>query len=94
MHIVDLVWLPDVIDKLDWKHNVKPEEVDEILFGSPIYRKVQKGHIPGEDVYAAMGQTDSGRYLIVFFIYKTTREALILSARDMDSKERRHYERS
>ncbi|MBE7549957.1 MAG: BrnT family toxin [Anaerolineales bacterium] len=94
MHIVDLIWLPDVIDKLDWKHNVKPEEVDEILFGNPTYRKVQKGHIPGEDVYAAMGQTDSGRYLIVFFIYKTTREALILSARDMDGKERRHYERS
>lgn len=35
MRIVDLIWLPDVIDKLDWKHNVKPEEVDEILFGSP-----------------------------------------------------------
>lgn len=41
-----------------------------------------------------MGQTESGRYLIVFFIYKSTREALILSARDMDKKERRQYERS
>jgi uncharacterized DUF497 family protein len=94
MRIIDLIWLPDIIDKLDWKHNVTPEEVDEILFGKPIYRKVQKGHIPGEDLYAAMGQTESGRYLIVFFIYKSTREALILSARDMDRKERRQYERS
>jgi uncharacterized DUF497 family protein len=93
MHIVDIIWLPQVIDKLDWKHNVTPEEVDEVLFGKPFYRKVQKGHVPGEDLYAALGQTEAGRYLIVFFIYKLTHEALVLSARDMDSKERRRYER-
>jgi uncharacterized DUF497 family protein len=29
----------------------------------------------------------------VFFIYKVTRDALILSARDMDEKERRSYAR-
>ncbi len=93
MRVVDIVWLPQVIDKLDWKHNVMPEEVDEVLFDNPFYRKVQKGHVPGEDLYAALGQTEAGRYLIVFFIYKSTREALILSARDMDKRERRQYER-
>ena len=82
-----------MIDKLDWKHNVTPEEVDEILFDNPLYRKVQKGHIPGEDLYAALGQSEAGRYLIVFFIYKTTQEALILSARDMNKREKRQYER-
>ena len=59
----------------------------------PLYRKVQKGHVPGEDLYTALGQTDAGRYLIIFFIYKPTREALILSARDMEAKERRQYAR-
>ena len=93
MKIVDIIWLPQVIDKLDWKHNVDPEEVEEILFGQPFYRKIQKGHISGEDLYAALGQTDAGRYLIIFFIYKSTQEALIISARDMDKKERRQYER-
>lgn len=93
MYIIDIIWLPQVIDKLDWKHNVIPEEVDEILFDNPLYRKVQKGHIPGEDLYAALGQTKAGRFLIVFFIYKATREALILSARDMNKRERRQYER-
>jgi uncharacterized DUF497 family protein len=29
----------------------------------------------------------------VFFIYKPAREALVLSARDMEEKERRQYER-
>ncbi len=93
MRIVDIIWFPQVIDKLDWKHDLTPEEVEEVLFGKPMYRKVQRGHINGEDLYAAFGRTDAGRYLIVFFIYKLTREALILSARDMDDKERRQYER-
>lgn len=94
MFIKDIIWLPYIIDKLAWKHNVQPEEVDEILFDSPVYRKVQRGHISGEDVYAALGQTEAGRHLIVFFIYKPTKEALILSARDMNRKERRNYARS
>ena len=71
---------------------MSPEEVEEILFDTPLYRKVQKGHA-GEDLYAALGQMDAGRYLIIFFIYKSTHEALILSARDMDEKERRQYAR-
>ena len=45
----------------------------------------------GEDVNAAMGQTEAVRYLIVFFVYKVNNDALILSARDMDGKERRLY---
>ena len=93
MRIEDITWLPQVVDKLEWKHNVTPHEVEEVLFGGPIYRKVQRGHIPGEDLYSALGQTDAGRYLIVFFIYKSTREALIISARNMDDKERRRYDR-
>ena len=93
MDIVDVIWLPPVLDKLVWKHHVSPEEVTEVLFDHPLYHKVQKGHVPGEDLYAALGQTDAGRYLIIFFIYKPTREALILSARDMEAKERRQYAR-
>ena len=54
---------------------------------------VEKGDIPGEDVYSALGQTEAGRFLIVFFVYKKTKEALVISARDMDSKERRLYEK-
>lgn len=65
---------------------------DEVLFAKPMFRKVQKGHIPGENVYAALGQTVAGRYLAVFFVYKTTKEALIISAREMDTGERRFYE--
>lgn len=44
-------------------------------------------------MYSAAGQTNAGRYLIVWFIHKQNNFALILSARDMDQKERRKYER-
>jgi len=92
MQIKDIIFLPGIVDKLDWKHNVNPDEVIDALFGQPLYRKVQKGHIPGEDVFAGLGRTKAGRYLVVFFVYKKTREALVLSARDMERKERRQYE--
>jgi hypothetical protein len=59
MRIADIIWFPHVIDKLDWKHNLTPEEVEEALFGNPMYRKVQRGHIPGEDLYAALGRTNA-----------------------------------
>ena len=42
-------------------------------------------------MYVALGQSDAGRYLTVLFVYKKTREALILSARDMAGKERKQY---
>jgi uncharacterized DUF497 family protein len=93
MQIKDIIFLPAFVDKLDWKHQVQPHEVAEVLFRQPFYRKVQNGQVPGEDVFAAMGKTESGRYLIVFLIYKLSREALIISARDMDRKERRQYEK-
>ena len=54
---------------------------------------MNKGHFRGEDVYRALGQSDAGRYLVIFFIHKLTHEAMILSARDMDDKERKSYTR-
>jgi hypothetical protein len=74
------------------KHGVTLTEVEEVLHAQPMIRRMKQGHRPGEDVYGALGQTIAGRYLIVFFVYKRTREALVVSARDMDKGERRSYE--
>ncbi|MCY4388532.1 MAG: BrnT family toxin [Desulfurellaceae bacterium] len=93
MKIDGFIWLPDIIDKLARKHHVGQDEVEEVFFNHPRYWFVERGYCPGEDVYAATGQTDAGRYVIVFFIHKETKLALILSARDMDRKERRRHER-
>ncbi len=93
MRVREVIWLPEFEDKLYYKHAVLAEEVEEILFGQPQIRFVEKGHHPGENLYAAYGQTDSGRHLIVFFVLKADARALIISARDMDRKERKLYGR-
>lgn len=91
MKIDGLIWLRDIVDKLVWKHQVEPDEVEEVLNNQPKIRFVEKGEQKGEDVYMALGQTDAGRYLAILFIYKKTKEALILSARDMAKKERKQH---
>ncbi len=64
----------------------------EVLENKPKFRFVEKGHHKGENVYAALGQTYEGRYLIIFFVYKRNGRALIISARDMTKSERKLYE--
>ncbi|MBM3127716.1 MAG: BrnT family toxin [Chloroflexi bacterium] len=91
MNIEGVIWLRDIVDKLTRKHHVETYEVEEMFESNPTIRFVEKGDRQDEDVYLALGQSDAGRYLSVLFIYKQTREALILSARDMAPKERKHY---
>jgi len=92
LKIKRLIWLDDIIQKLVRKHNVSQHEVRDVLTRRPYFRFIEKGHQLGENVYAAMSQTDSGRYLIVFFVYKKNGYVLILSARDMTHNERKRYE--
>ena len=91
MKIEGITWIRNIVDKLALKHHVETEEVEQALNNQPKIRFVEKGARKGEDVYLALGQTDAGRYLAVLFIYKRTKEALILSARDMAGKERKQY---
>ena len=91
MKISGIIWLGELIEKISRKHHVEQEEIREILSGSTQFRFVEKGHRKGENVYSAMGQTSAGRYLIVFFIYKKSRHAVILSAREMTDSERKRY---
>lgn len=91
MRIESIIWLRDVVHKLASKHRVEVYEVEEVFRNQPKFRFVEKGERGGEDVYLTLGQTDAGRYLTVLFIYKQTKEALVLSARDMARKERGQY---
>jgi len=93
MNIEGIVWLRTVVDKLAFKHHVETHEVEEVFAGEPKFRFMEKGEREAEDVYIALGQTDAGRYLTVVFIHKKSKDALILSARDMADKERKIYGR-
>jgi len=91
MRITGIIWLEDILDKLERKHAVKQEEIRQVFASSPRFRFVERGHRRDEDVYSAMGQTEAGRYLGIFFVLKKDNRALILSARDMTDQERKKY---
>jgi len=91
MKINGIIWLEEVEDKIFQKHKVTTEDVEEILMSKPRFRFVEKGYQKDENIYAALGQNKKGKYLIIFFIYKSTNEALIISARQMTKKERKTY---
>jgi len=93
IRIEEFIWLPGIIEKILSKHHVTPEAAEQIFYNRPHYRLLEKGRIHGEDMYTALGQTDAGRYLIIFFIIKPSNKALIISARDMDRSERKYYGR-
>ena len=93
MRIRGIIWLEDIVDKLAEKHGVLEGEVREVFVSRPAFRRMERGHRAGEDVYGAFGQTEAGRYLVVFFVHKKDGRALVVSARDMTHSERRLYER-
>jgi len=93
MVITQIIWKNPFIEKLAEKHGVSIEEAEAVLRSKPLIRKVGKGHVKGEDVYAAYGQSAAGRYLVVFYIRKRTGALLPISGRDMDDAERRYYEK-
>jgi uncharacterized protein len=89
--IKDIIWLDRIVEKLAWKHNVLPSEVEEVFSGGcRIFRK-EKGKVEGEHLYNALGRSKSGRYLSIFFIKKLGNRALIVTARGMNGAERRRY---
>jgi len=93
VQIIDILWLPDIVEKLASKHGIESTKVEELFASRPQFRRIQRGKMHGEDMYSAMGRTGSGRYLIVYFIRKSNGMALVISARDMDSGERKQYGR-
>ena len=91
MVIRQIIWKHEFVEKLVTKHGVAKYEAEEILNSKPHVRKVGKGRTKGEHVYATLGQTLGGRYLIIYFIRKLSGAVLPISARDMDGGERNYY---
>lgn len=91
----------NVIAGFDWddgnliknkkKHGVEIQECEEIFFNQPILIKRDFKHSANERRAIAMGITNQKRLLFVVF---TLRGDLIriISARDVNSKERKIYE--
>ncbi|MBI5562899.1 MAG: BrnT family toxin [Deltaproteobacteria bacterium] len=72
-------------------HGVAPAECEEIFFNRPLVVAADVKHLEKEGRFYALGLTDEGRPLFAAF---TVREGniRIISARDMNRKERKVYE--
>lgn len=70
---------------------VQAYEVEEVFENKPTIRFREKGKIRGENLYTARGQTEAGRFLVVFFIHKENQSALVISGREMTKREIQSY---
>ena len=91
MRIDEVIISSETEEKLVSKHGVHAYEVEELFQSRPHIAFVEKGRVRGQNLYVALGQNEGKRYLSVFFINKGRGKALVISARDMDAKERKHY---
>ena len=86
MKINRVIILRNFIEKIERKHQITANEIRQVFNNYPRFRKLEKCHIINEDVYGAYGQTDAGRYISIFFVYKVNQDALTISARNMNKK--------
>ncbi|MBK8246701.1 MAG: BrnT family toxin [Gemmatimonadetes bacterium] len=79
--------------KLWARHRVSPGEAEQVFFRDPLVVVADTKHSASEARYYVLGRTAGERRLFLVF---TLRGSLIrvLSARDMNRRERRVYERA
>ncbi|MDA8242284.1 MAG: BrnT family toxin [Nitrospiraceae bacterium] len=83
-------WDEGNINKNWERHGVSHVECEEIFFNSPVIVKGDALHSASEDRYFVLGKTDTDRLLFVVFTVRGAR-IRIISARDMNRKERTIY---
>jgi len=71
MQIESIVCPEHIEEKIESKHRVTCNEARQVFFQRPRFRFAEKGYTEGNDLYIVFGQTFGGRYLTVFFIYRT-----------------------
>ena len=83
-------WDRGNIDKNLIKHNVENWECEQVFFNRPLLVLDDTRHSVSEKRWAAFGKTDAGRFLVVMFT-KRGNLIRIISARDMNKRERKFY---
>jgi uncharacterized DUF497 family protein len=84
--IAGFIWDDWVLDRLDWKHGVDPQEVEEAFFNPPY--KVRTG----EGKYLLYARSNGGRYLFIAFVWEG-QFVKVITARGMTTAEKRFYGR-
>ena len=84
-------WNKGNSDKNVIKHNVENWECEQVFYNRPLLVFDDPRHSVSENRWAAFGITDRDRFLVIIF---TKRNDLIriISARDMNKREREFYD--
>ncbi|WP_329413587.1 hypothetical protein OG802_24220 [Streptomyces sp. NBC_00704] len=88
MRVDELIW-DDWNEQHIAEHNVTPDEVEEACQTKPIQARRTR-----DDKYAVFGTTDSGRYLTVILSSRGRNSYYVVTARDMDVRERATYRKA
>jgi uncharacterized DUF497 family protein len=74
------------------KHGVTQAEAEQVFLNDPLFITPDEKHSESERRYRALGKTASGRLLMVIFTSRQTGRLIrVISARDMNVRERRLY---
>ncbi len=86
MKIDSLYWDDENIEHIS-KHNVNPQEVEDVCFGTHIIRR------EGDRRYILSGQSANGRYLNVVIERVSTGLFRLITAFEMSENYKRRYRR-
>jgi len=84
-------WDRGNIDKNLIKHDVENWECEQVFFNKPLLILYDPKHSGYEKRWAAFGKTDADRFLVIIFT-KRNKLLRIISARDMNKRERTFYD--
>jgi len=93
VHTTGFHWDEGNINKSPEKHNVENWECEQIFFNEPLIILDDPKHSLTEKRWAAFGKTEAYRLIIVIFT-KRGKLLRVISAIDMNQKERQFYEKN
>jgi uncharacterized DUF497 family protein len=90
--ISEIVWTDADVEHIA-RHDVRPEEVEEVIASAPLWRRGRKHRRTGRTSVYALGRTEAGRYLFAVLSPLARGRARCVTAREMDTQARRLYDR-
>ncbi len=77
------------------KHGVSQSEAEQVFLNDPLLLHDDPRHSQEEPRFHALGQTDAGRCLLIAFTLRQSQTSIrVISARDMNRRERSLYDQA
>lgn len=84
LHVEDLIWDERNIEHIA-RHGVTINQVEEVCYSNALFKRGRN------QILEAYGQTEDGRYLVAFLARRGKGAYYVVTARDMNDRERKTY---